>query len=271
MFFLALIGVVLLFISYTTDFSGGPFKVAAEYVFVPMQKGLDVFGERISVNARDAATREELMAENDALKTQVEDLRTQLIAVKSREKELENLRTLLELSSDYHQYETTGAYVIGRSGGNWFDTFTINKGSNDGIEVDMNIIANGGLVGIVTGVGKSHATVRSIIDDQSSVSAMVTDTEDTCIVSGSLEWMTKSNMIELSNLEDSDNQVKAGASLVTSNISNKFVPGILIGYISELKEDGSGMTKYGKVTPVADFKHLSQVLVIKQVKESGIE
>jgi rod shape-determining protein MreC len=62
-----------------------------------------------------------------------------------------------------------------------------------------------------------------------------------------------------------------GGSVVTSNISSKFLPGILIGYISELNEDSNKLTKSGTVTPVVDFKHLQEVLVILELKEVGNE
>ena len=73
-----------------------------------------------------------------------------------------------------------------KNSGNWFNTFTIDKGSNDGIEVDMNVMAGSGLVGIVTDVGPNYAKVTSIINDTSKVSGMVTTTSDNLIVSGSL-------------------------------------------------------------------------------------
>ena len=62
--------------------------------------------------------------------------------------------------------------MIGKDSGNWFSTFTIDKGSNDGIKVDQNVLAGSGLVGIVTQTGPTWATVRAIIDDSSNVSGM---------------------------------------------------------------------------------------------------
>ena len=58
--------------------------------------------------------------------------------------------------------------MISKDPGNWYSTFVINRGSDDGIQVDMNVLADGGLAGIVTEVGKDWATVRSIIDDSSN-------------------------------------------------------------------------------------------------------
>ena len=73
------------------------------------------------------------------------------------------------------QYNKIGARVIARDSEKWFQVFRINKGSADGIAVDMNVVADGGLVGIVTDVGANYATVRSIIDDSSRVGAMSLD------------------------------------------------------------------------------------------------
>ena len=81
--------------------------------------------------------------------------------------------------------------------------------------------------------------------------------------------MTESNMITFSNLEDSEDKVSTGDSVVTSNISDKYLPGLLIGYVTDITEDNNNLTKSGKITPVVDFKHLQDVLVITQLKETG--
>ena len=262
---------MLLALSYVTGFSGGPIQTIANYVFVPMEKGLDYISNRASENSEDTKTKEELIAENTELKAQVEELTSKLTNMQLQQQELERLQNMYELSAAYTEYPTTGAHVIARGSSNWFNTFTIDKGSNDGIKEDMNVISGSGLVGIVTQVGPSYAIVRSIIDDNSNVSSMVLDTADNCFISGDLELMTDRNMIELTNLEDPDNEVVVGTSVVTSNISSKFLPGILIGYISELNEDSNKLTKSGTVTPAVDFKHLQEVLVILELKEVGNE
>mgnify|MGYP000367500868 CR=1 FL=1 len=84
------------------------------------------------------------------------------------------------------QYKKIAARVIAKDSGNWFQVFRIDKGADDGIQEDMNVMAGGGLVGIVTDVGANYATVRAIIDDDSNVSGMSLRTGDTCNVSGNL-------------------------------------------------------------------------------------
>lgn len=266
---LTVICIMLLFAGYATGYAGEPIRTICNYVFVPMQKGLDYVGESISINSDDTKTKEQLIAENEQLQEQIDELSTQLTNTRLQQSELDTLRELYDLDQTYADYKTTGAHVIGKGTSNWFNTFTIDKGSKDGIKVDMNVIAGSGLVGIVTDVGKNYAVVRAIIDDTSNVSGMVLSNNDNCIVSGNLKSMTESNMIIFSNLEDSEDKVSTGDSVVTSNISDKYLPGLLIGYVTDITEDNNNLTKSGEITPVVDFKHLQDVLVITQLKETG--
>jgi len=271
LFGLTVFCVLMLFISYATGFTGGPIQNVANYIFVPMQQGLNYVGDVISVSSTDAKTKQELEEENAALTEELDELRTSLTNLQLQQSELTELQELFELSQTYSNYETTGARVVARGTSNWFNTFTIDKGTADGVTEDMNVIAGSGLVGIVTEAGTNYSTVKAIIDDTSSVSAMVLSSSDNCIVSGDLELMSSSEMIELSNLEDSEGTVAVGDAVVTSNISDKYLPGILIGYISELSDDANDLTKSGTITPVADFRHLEEVLVILQTKETWDE
>ena len=266
---LTVICIMLLFAGYATGYAGEPIRTICNYVFVPMQKGLDYVGESISINSDDTKTKEQLIAENAQLQEQIDELSTQLTNTRLQQSELDTLRELYDLDQTYADYKTTGAHVIGKGTSNWFNTFTIDKGSKDGIKVDMNVIAGSGLVGIVTDVGNKYAVVRAIIDDTSNVSGMILSNNDNCIVSGNLKSMTESNMITFSNLEDSEDKVSTGDSVVTSNISDKYLPGLLIGYVTDITEDNNNLTKSGEITPVVDFKHLQDVLVIMQLKETG--
>lgn len=147
--------------------------------------------------------------------------------------------------------------------------FTIDKGTEDGIEVDMNVIAGSGLVGIVTDVGPNYAKIAAIINDTMKVSGMVTSTSDNLIVSGSLQNMNEHMVIEFSNLNDKDNEVAIGDPVVTSYVSDQYQQGILIGYISSLEMDANNLTKSGTITPAVDFEHIQEVLVILNKKQTA--
>ena len=114
--------------------------------------------------------------ENKELKSQINSLTEQNNILIQDQTELTRLKELYDLDQEYTDYPKVAARIISKDPGNWYDTFMINKGSNNGIRVDNNVIAGKGLVGIVTEVGPSWATVRSIIDDSSNVSAMAVST-----------------------------------------------------------------------------------------------
>ena len=174
------------------------------------------------------------------------------------------------MDQTYEDYPKVAATIISKDPGNWYDTFMINKGSDDGIKVDNNVIAGKGLVGIVTEVGSSWATVRSIIDDSSSVSAMTVSTSDNCIVNGDLELIDEGKL-RFEQLYDQENKVTVGERIVTSNISEKFVEGLFIGYVSEVQVDSNNLTKTGTIVTPVDFLHLKDVFVITVNKQDLVD
>ena len=259
--------VTVMFLSFTFNLSGGPLNAVAGYVFVPMQKGINAVGGWMSEKADNLKNLNDVMQKNEELQAQVDELTAELNTIKQEQYDLDNYRALLELDDKYPSYKKVAANVIGKDSGNWFNTFIIDKGSKDGIEKDMNVIAGSGLVGIVTDVAPNYAKVKSIIDDTSSVSGMDLATSDNCIIRGNLQMMNENQEIELSDLKDTDDQVQAGDQIVTSYISDKYLQGILIGYIKDVSVDSNNLTKSGTITPVVDFEHIQEVLVILDKKE----
>ena len=261
--------VVALFTSLVFNLSGGPLNTVAGYVFIPMQKGINSAGAWISGKANDFKTLREVLKENEKLKAQVSDLTLKLNNTKLEQYELDNYRELLQLDDKYASYDKVAANVIAMDGTNWFSTFTLDKGTKEGIQKGMNVIAGSGLVGVVTDVGPNYSKVRSIIDDSSNVSSMVLTTKDNFNVSGSLKSMNKDKELPFTQLRDEDDKVKPGDPVVTSAVSDIYQEGILIGYIASVENDPNNLTKSGTITPVVDFEHLREVLVITTVKDTG--
>lgn len=257
--------VVMMLLSYAFGFQGGPLNTVSGYLLVPIQKGINYVGWYLSDRADNFQDLREVMKERDSLKEQVDQLTLENNQLMQERYELEDLRTLYDLDRSYSDYSKVAANVIQKDSGNWFHSFIIDKGSKHGIEVDMNVLSGSGLVGIVTKVGADWAQVRAIIDDTSNVSAMILSTADNCIVSGNLQKMSE-GCISISQLKDSDDQVEAGAKVVTSQVSDKYHPGLLIGYVQELHTDANNLTKSGNLTPAVDFEHLRSVLVITDIK-----
>ncbi len=264
---LSVLCIIMMVLSYATNIMDGPPQAIAGYTVIPFQKGIAYVGSWLFNRSESIKELESLRAENEELKETVIFLNEKINSLTTDKYELAELRQLLSLSEQYGDYPTIGARVIGKDAGNWYSTFLIDKGSNDGIKVNMNVLAGSGLVGIVTSVGPNWATVRSIIDDESNISAMVLNTSDTMIITGDLETYSNGN-IKFTELRDEDDAVSQGDQVVTSRISSKFLPGISIGYIKEINSDSNNLTKSGYITPVVDFEHLDIVLVITQMKQT---
>lgn len=262
---LSLFCILMMVLSSFSDKVSGPFKVFANYTVIPLQQGINQIGGWLGDMSDNFETLQQLRTENEKLQEQIDTLTTENSNLQEERYELERLRELYQLDQNYSDYEKTAAHVIGKDSGNWFSTFTIDKGSDDGIAVDMNVIAGSGLVGIVVDVGPSWAKVRSIIDDSSNVSGMVLSTSDRCIVSGDLSLIDE-GQIRFEQMENNENQVSVGDQIVTSYISDKYLQGILIGYVSEVTVDSNNLTRSGYITPAVNFKDLQEVLVITTTK-----
>ena len=263
---LSIICIGLMAMTFSAGPSGSIRQITNQFT-VPFQNGVNKVGNLLGTWASGFRNVQALAAENEELKARVGDLTEQNARLSQSMSELERLEELYALDKEYPEYSKVAAQVIAKDPGNWYNRFVINKGTRDNLAVNMNVIANGGLVGIITEVGENWATVESIIDDESNISAMVASTSDTCIVSGNLSRMS-SGKIEFSELRDDGNVVTEGTKIVTSNISTKFLTGLLIGYVSEVGDDSNHLTRSGTIIPAADFKNIREVLVIRELKQT---
>lgn len=255
----------LIIITFNTNVFNGSVNSAAGTFVIPIQKGITTCSTWIRSKADDLASIRALQEENKALRKKVEDLTNENTNLEQDKYELIQLRELYELDGQYTDYKKVGARIIAKDAGNWYHSFVVDKGTDDGVQVDMNVIAGGGLVGRITDAGPDWAKVQTIIADNASVSGTVLSASENLIATGDLELYGEGQMT-FSKLVDEADKVSVGDKVVTSNISDKFLPGILIGYISTIEEDSNNLTKSGRITPVVDFKYMDEVLIIMQLK-----
>lgn len=267
---LTLVCVATMVISFATDVFSKPLNTISGYVVVPFQKGLTNVGSYILNRTENFKSLQSVLEENEELKAQVEKLTKENIELSQDKYELTKLRELYELDEQYEEYTKVGARIVARDTGNWYSDFVIDKGSNDGIKVDCNVVAGNGLVGRVISVGPNFSKVKAIISDNANTSSMILATGDNLMVTGDLKLMN-SNVISFSQLYDSDDRVQMGDKIVTSNISDKFLPGLLVGYVEIISRDSNNLTKSGTLIPAVDFKHLEEVLIIMELKETADE
>lgn len=250
--------------------TSAPLKEAAGMIIVPFENSIASIGQWLTDVHSVFQDKQDLIQTNEELQAAVDTLTEQNNVLIQDQAELTRLEQLYDLDEEYSDYPKIAARIISKDPGNWYDTFMINRGSSDGVRVDNNVIAGKGLVGIVTEVGSNWATVRAIIDDSSNVSAMTVSTDDNCVVEGDLELIDEGKL-RFTQLYDQEDRVTVGERIVTSSISEKYVEGLFIGYVSEIELDTNNLTKTGTLVSPVDFQHLKDVFVITVNKQDNIQ
>lgn len=255
--------------SFFTDKLVMPLRSAVSQVVVPLQKGMNALGIGIVDHHEKKKNIADLQARNSELSGKLAELQEENKILKQNAEDLAALQKLYKMDQSLSSYTKVGASVIGGATQSWNSSLMIDKGSKDGLQVDMNVIGSDGLVGIITEVHPDYSIVTTIIADTSNVSAMSESTGDQATVRGDISLMD-SEMIRIERMKASAN-IKDGDKIVTSNISSKYLPNILIGYAKNITSNESDLFKTGYITPAVDFDHIQKVLVITQKKQDLIK
>lgn len=246
----------------TINFRGNPTFIenALGYVITPAQQLATNIGRWVSGKFVFLTNISDLERQNSELTARVEELTAENSRLKIIELENQRLSALLEIDQKYGNYPKTGAEVIARDMGNWYDRFTINKGTNDGLAKNMVVLGSAGLIGLIDEAGDTYSKVISLIDTESSITAKSVRTDDIGFVRGDFDLMEQ-GYCRMERI-DIDAQIMVGDEIVTSNLSDIYPPGITIGTVKEIISNSDGLTKHAIIKPVEDFKHLNTVLVI---------
>lgn len=195
------------------------------------------------------------------LKDLTVELQGQLVDKDELSQENERLKALLDFKEENPDLTVYGARVTGKSPGNWFNTLTIDRGSEDGVAVDMAVVTDKGLVGRVIEVGGRWAKVLSIIDSQSAVSAIVQRSRDNGTLQGDTTLYDGEGLCRMVYLPQ-DATVREGDIVITSGLGDIFPKGLPIGTVVSVENEPFAVYKTALIQPGVDFEHLEEVLVI---------
>lgn len=226
----------------------------------PLQKAINGIGTGIKDTIRFFQEARTAASENEELRKRIEEMERELEEVYRLKKENEELKNILSFKEQFTQ-EMVGCNVISKDAGNWFETFTIDRGSTDGIHVNDPVLNSRGLVGRVSKVDLLSSRVVSIIDPESSVSARLSESRDQVIVKGDAQLRVK-GLCRLDYIPP-DVEVKVGDKVETSGMSSMYPKGIVIGEIVEVVKDEGQFDYYAIIKPSVDFRRLEEVTVIK--------
>lgn len=203
-----------------------------------------------------------LVAENESLRRQLAEAQEQARSGVEASEENQRLRELLNFQEKHSDFIYEPAKVVSWNPSNWASTLTISKGSDSGIELgDAVITEYGALVGQVCELGGSWATVRTIIDVETAVGALVGDVGVSAMIVGEFSLM-KEGMVKLDYLSDAA-QALENDIVLTSGKGGTFPQGLVVGTLAALQTEAGGQIIYGIVEPACDFGSLVQVFVIK--------
>ena len=201
------------------------------------------------------ATRRTLISENDRLKERILELEAE------RDRLLEagatnlRLRELLELRSELPSISLT-ARVIANSASTWFHSFTLNKGSADGVRKGMAVVSPVGVVGQVVAVTSRSAKVLLVTDPYSGVDVFVQRSRARGIVSGSVDNGPIMKYVKRS--ED----IQEGDRLITSGLDGVFPKGLSVGTVTKVRKKSFGLFQFVTVTLAVNPARTEEVLVV---------
>lgn len=246
----AAVGDADVFISQTLSVISQPFLKLSTSVSESVNGFLDRF-----------VRTEDVFLENEELRRQLREANDKLVEYESIKRENEQFREFLQLKENNPDYDFETATVIGRDSTSRFGSFTIDKGSVDGIEVADPVITSDGLVGIVWEVGLTYSHVRTVIDISVDVGVYSISTRDSGIVSGDIT-LSSEGLCKLRYLPKNSG-ISAGELIVTSGIGGVFPKNLVVGTVRSIELDSNGLSLSAAIEPAADIAGVTDVLVIK--------
>lgn len=228
-----------------------------ENFVMPVQNGLVYLKNKIAGNDNYFINIEELKTENESLKEKNTELEQSLRELEIIKAENATLKEYVNLKDKYAEYATIPANVIQRDFSNYSKIIVINVGKDDGIDVNMTVISEKGLVGHVISVTDNTAKVQTIIDTSNAVSGSVSTTRDSILLKGTLEeTFLKATAIP------TDSTIIEGDYIETSGLGGIYPKGIFIGTVKKVVSTKNITDRYAYVEPAVDFSKLETVLVI---------
>ena len=235
------------------------FENVANKLVMPIQNGLTYLKNRVSGNSTFFTDISNLKSENQDLKEKNSQLEQSLRELENIKTENETLKEYLGLTEKYGEYKTVPGYVIDKEISNYSKTIIINIGKNDGIEVNMTVIADEGLVGHVVSVTDNTAKVQTIVDTSSSISCLMSTNKDSIVCKGTLNNNSELKAMYIST----DANIVQGDSVDTSGLGGIYPKGIHVGSIKKIVSTKNITDRYAIVNTAVDFNKLNTVLVIK--------
>ncbi|MDR0671057.1 MAG: rod shape-determining protein MreC [Oscillospiraceae bacterium] len=257
-----LLAFVLAVVSSLTGGYASPVSNLLGTVFQPLQSGIAGLSDSIASLYGYMYEHDALKEENERLKIQIAEMEAAARLSEASNDENERLRQLLGLSERRRDFVFESATITERDASNWASTLTLSRGSANGIAPGQCVISEAGyLVGVINEAGTTWSTVTTLIDTDMEAGAFVFRTGLSAVVEGNFDLM-RQGFLRMSYLAK-DVDVKNGDVVLTSGIGGKYPRDIVVGRVTNLYVDETGISAYAVIRPSVELEELKQVFVIK--------
>ena len=258
-FLLVLMAGFLAYAGANGRWSAAPQELLAT-ALVPFQRlGRMISGGIEAMYERTVAI-DEVLAEIEALKEELNRLRREMVDYDDMKAENELFRAYYNIRDTYSDYELVSAFVIGRDPLEKYYSFTIDRGSRDGVAVDDVVISPEGVVGRVASVSYNYAEVLTLLDPAVSMGAAVGRTRDIGLAEGE-SLLAQETRLKMSYLPR-EARVAAGDLVVTTGLGGVFPSGLVVGTVEDMLPESSGKSMYAVIQPAADVRTITSVFII---------
>ena len=257
--FVCITVVVLVIAAFSIKSGSSPVSNAVGTVFSPIQKGVAFVVNGAKNVTKNIANSGKNARKNKELKEKVLSLESELRMVEGYKTENERLKSLLDLSSSNEKFKSTAANIIGRDSDNLHSTLVIDKGSMHNVKKNSVVMVPEGLVGVVYEVGLNYSKVRTVLDSESYISAICMRSGDMGIVE-TTEALSSGGQCSM-NYIDKAAKIVVGDMIETSGTGGIFPKGILIGKVTQIKEDSRNLTLNATVEVSVNINSTDIVLV----------
>lgn len=234
---------------------------AGASVVGPLQEGVSAVFRPVGSFFSNVFRSGALAEQNRALQEQIELQQRQLQEVLTLRRENEEYERILGIA-EAHDIQGVGATVIGESPSNFEWAITIDKGSVDGVVVDMPVMAGRGLVGRVVDVYPTTSKVMLIIDPDSAVAARLSASGERGVLKGQREELLRLQLIDPATEVQPDEPVETSGYQLASGQEGLYPPGIPIGVVDRVEPDEAELSVRVLIRPNVDFSRLGTVLLV---------
>ena len=260
--YVALLTISLLLLAFSSSTPITELRRGVGFAMAPIQSVLRQSGQTVSSFFATLGEIDRLRTENQDLTTQVDELATQNRSLESLQSQNQQLTDLLQVRSSL-DYESTAAEVISRRITDQEHVISLDRGTNAGIEVNDPVVGGGGaLVGQVVEVGPNYSRVLLITDERMNVVGLLEQSRGVGTVRGRLERPLEMDGISASNTVSLGEAVVTAGIELSADIRSPYPKGILIGTIADVQRSPDQLFQTALVTPAANFETLEYVLVI---------